>query len=230
MSDNIYKSGEYLKHNPSWDIADSPWKANHIIKMLEKNQLKPQSICEVGCGAGEILRQLFLNYSRDIKYSGYEISPDAFKMINSKENHEISYFLEDVFLNDKRLDVVMAIDVIEHVEDSFSFLRKFKDKGEYKIFHIPLDLSAIQVMRGWPLLHSRAHVGHIHYFTKDTAIATLKDCGYEIIDFFYTFGQMDRPKSIKSFLFSFLRRMFYRKNSDISVRILGGASLMVLAR
>jgi hypothetical protein len=35
----------------------------------------------------------------------------------------------------------MAIDVIEDMEDYFTFLRALHKKGTYKIFRIPLDLS-----------------------------------------------------------------------------------------
>ncbi|MDX9745689.1 MAG: hypothetical protein WCX84_00020 [Syntrophales bacterium] len=90
-------------------------------------------------------------------------------------------------------DIVMAIDVFEHVEDCFGFLRKLKEKAEYKIFHIPLDLSVQTVLRSFPIIHGRKSVGHIHYFTKETALETLKDTGYLIIDYFYTGGSLELP-------------------------------------
>jgi hypothetical protein len=33
------------------------------------------------------------------------------------------------------------MDVVEHLEDYFSFLREIRPKGEFKMLHIPLDLS-----------------------------------------------------------------------------------------
>ena len=51
MSD-MYVDGKYLKQNPTWDVEDAPWKADHIFRMLEKNHLKPGSVCEIGCGCG----------------------------------------------------------------------------------------------------------------------------------------------------------------------------------
>ena len=52
----MYTSGEYLEKNPHWHAADSPWKAGQILKMIQKNGLHPATVCEVGCGAGEILK------------------------------------------------------------------------------------------------------------------------------------------------------------------------------
>jgi hypothetical protein len=107
----------------------------------------------------------------------------------------------------------------------------FEKKGKYKIFHIPLDISVQAVLRMSSILKCRERVGHIHYFTKDTALATLKDTGYEIIDYFYTAGALElSSKSLKSFLLRLPRWISYKINKDLAVRILGGYSLLVLTR
>ena len=54
-TNEIYLDGTYLDKNPGWHEEDSAWKAEKILKILKRNKLKPSSICEVGCGAGEIL-------------------------------------------------------------------------------------------------------------------------------------------------------------------------------
>jgi hypothetical protein len=33
---------------------------------------------------------------------------------------------------------------------------------------------------------SRADLGHLHYFSEASALATLRDTGHEIVDFFHT--------------------------------------------
>jgi hypothetical protein len=128
-------------------------------------------------------------------------------------------------------DIVMAIDVFEHIEDYFGFLRKFNKRGKYKIFHIPLDISVQTVLRMSPFLKGRKKYGHIQYFTKETALATLKDTGYEIIDYFYTAGALELPlKTLKSIFLRLPRRISYKINKDLAVRILGGYSLLVLTK
>ena len=79
----IYEDGEYLENNPSWHEEDSPWKAKQIIKMIERNGLNPTKICEIGCGAGEILCQLSGHFVEK-EYFGYEISPQAFELCEKK--------------------------------------------------------------------------------------------------------------------------------------------------
>ena len=125
----------------------------------------------------------------------------------------------------------MIIDVIEHIEDYFFFLRKVKKKANYKIFHIPLDLSILNIFRVSPIIAKRNNVGHIHYFTKETAFETLKDTGYTIVDYFYTSGSIDLPnQSWKSNLLKIPRKILFFLNKDLAVRILGGYSLMILAK
>ena len=84
MTNNIYQNGSYLKKNPMWHQADSPWKAKQVINMIKKNNLKPSSISEIGCGAGDILRLLSEQMDGDISFTGYEISPDAFEICSKK--------------------------------------------------------------------------------------------------------------------------------------------------
>jgi len=47
-----YVTDEYFNNNPTWDVEDSPWKATQILEMLKKHNLNPQTIGEIGCGAG----------------------------------------------------------------------------------------------------------------------------------------------------------------------------------
>ena len=229
-NEEIYKDGHYFEKNQSWHVEDSPWKARQVLKILEKNSIVPASVCEVGCGAGEILFQLSKHLQKT-EFHGYEISPQAFELTEARKTERVHFHLKD-FLNEPVFyDVVMAIDVIEHVEDYFSFLRALKEKGRYKIFHIPLDLSVQTVLRSNPILAGRKQVGHIHYFTKETALATLKDLNYEVVDYFYTAGMVELPgKALKSKILNIPRRFMFKLNKDLTARILGGYSLLILAK
>ncbi len=229
---NIYTDGQYYETHPEWHTGDSAWKANKILNILQKNKLNPKSICEVGCGAGEILNQLHRQMPSEVTFDGYDISPQAIELCESRRKERLSYhngnFLE---MDTPSYDLVMAIDVFEHVEDYFGFLRTLRTKGDFKLFHIPLDLSVQALLRNQPILLVRQTVGHIHYFTKDTALATLQDTGYTIQDYFYTAGSFDLPAhSFKTKLARFPRKLLFQIHPDFAARVLGGFSLMVLAR
>lgn len=232
MPEQIYTHGDYLEKNPTWHVEDSPWKAKQIIQMMAKNNIVPQTICEVGCGAGEILKQLKENMNNECMFWGYEISPQAFKLCETRANERLQFKLGDLRQEkDAFFDVLLLIDVIEHLEDYFSFLRELKPKSQYKILHIPLDISVQAVWRSSPIINLRNSVGHIHYFTKEMALDTLNDVGYEVLDYFYTATYIDLPtKSTKSYLARLPRKIFYAIHQDLAVRIMGGYSLMVLAK
>ena len=230
--ESIYTDGTYLRNNPDWHVDDSPWKAKHVATMLDRHGIVPQTVCEIGCGAGEILRSLSTHLEPATRFFGYEISQDAYQLCSKKANDKFTFRLANLLEEaNVRFDLVMAMDVFEHVEDYFGFLRKLRDKAQYKIFHIPLELSAQEVLRGKPLLNARRNVGHIHHFSKETAIATLEDCGYTVLDHFYTSGRTDLGGlGWKSQLMRIPRQALYRMNQDAAVRALGGYSLLVLAR
>ncbi len=83
--DNRYVGGEYLGHNPTWHVEDSAWKAEQILAALKRNGLHPATVCEVGCGAGEILSQLHARLPSHVVFTGYEISPQAHALALTRE-------------------------------------------------------------------------------------------------------------------------------------------------
>ncbi|GAB4344357.1 MAG: hypothetical protein Kow0089_20850 [Desulfobulbaceae bacterium] len=228
-----YTEGEYLQNNPTWHEEDSAWKAGHILTMLERNNLHPATVCEVGCGAGEILRQLQKGMEETVRFTGYDISPQAYELAKQKENDRLRFHLRDMLAEGEgtSFDLLLVIDVFEHIEDYLGFLRGIRTRATYKLFHIPLDISVQRVLLAKPILKRRREVGHIHYFTKETALATLEDTGYEIIDHHLTAGSLDLPSTSLLYALGKLPlRLAAMINQDLTARILGGHSLMVLTR
>lgn len=232
MTDSIYTTGEYASKNQSYHTEDSAWKAKQIFKMIQSNHLQPLSVCEVGCGAGEILRQLQISLPNNIQFAGYEISPQAYALCEERTNPNLSFYCADLLTVDSvQFDIILCIDVFEHVENYIDFIRKLRAKGKLVIFHIPLDLSVQMIVRSHRLLFLRNQVGHLHYFSKDTALATLQDAGYKVIDWFYTPSiiELQRNSAIGSRLLYWPRRFLFWWRPDLTVRMLGGYSLLVLA-
>lgn len=231
-SGDMYTDGEYLKNNPTWDVEDAPWKADHIFRMIEKHDLKPTTICEVGCGCGEILYQLQLKMPASVKFTGYEISPQAFEFCKGRSNEGLNFCLKNYCdESDNSCDIVLLIDLIEHLEDYFRFLRDIKGKSHYKILHIPIEFFALSALYPKFLIGQRKKVGHLHHFSKDTALQTLRDLGYEIIDYHYTAGYaLPRQYGIKDTFLKIPRGLFFSFSPDITVRLFGGYSLLVLVK
>jgi len=226
-----YLNNDYLDENPEWDVEDSPWKAEQVISLLEKNTVPIETICEVGCGAGQVLAKLQEKY-KTTAFFGYDIAPAAEVFWNELRDSGIKMKVGDFFqLNKKKHDLILLLDVLEHVSDPHQFLINAKKVAEHVVLHFPLDLSAISVFRESPLLHVRRKVGHIHYFTKGLALELLEECGFEVVDYAYTGAAFNVPQStLRTRLARIPRFIAYALNKDLGVRLLGGETLMVLAK
>ena len=226
-----YLSGDYAEKNPDWDAHDSPWKAGRVAELLERHRVRPRSIAEVGCGAGGVLaalRPLFPG----TELHGFDIAPGAARFWERHGSADIRFTLGDFLaLNTRRYDLLLVLDVVEHLGDPFAFLERLRAHGDQVVFHFPLDLSAVAVAREKPLLHARMQVGHIHYFTRGLALALLGECGYEVIEASYTGAAFTGPqRTWKTTLAGLVRRLAYAVDRDVGVRLFGGETLIVLAR
>jgi SAM-dependent methyltransferase len=216
-----YLDDTYSKHNPNWHQEDALWKANIIDQILKKNEITPTSIAEIGCGTGDILLELSARYT-NTSMLGYDISPSLRPFWESKISDKIQFIHDDFFkVNTFKYDVLLMIDVFEHVRDPFTFLENAKVFSNYFVFHIPLDLSAQGLVRNSPFLKARREVGHLHSYTKDLALETLTDSGYTIIDFSYTGSSRtmaNRP--LKTKLANIPRWLLSTLNKDLSFILL----------
>jgi len=227
----VYRDGRYLKYNPSWHIEESPFKVRQILRMVSRQRLAPKSVCDVGCGAGLVLAELQPHLSLDCICWGYDVSPDALAMCANRGNENLRFRLRDIRKDesDTFFDLLLMLDVFEHVEDYIGLVRAVRSKAKQKLFHIPLDLSVQAVLRKNGLLLRRDHHAHLHYFTKETALRTLTDVGYTIVDWFYTPRCIELGDLLIQKIARIPRTFCFAISPELTVRVLGGYSLMVLA-
>jgi SAM-dependent methyltransferase len=226
-----YLDGTYLQQNPDWHVADSSWKVQQILRILNRNQIIPNTIYEAGCGAGEVLSLLQQNLDPACELWGTDISPQAIELCQARANEKLHFALfPDQSWKGQFFDLVMVIDVLAHVEDYRGFLREIKSQGAYKLIHIPLDISVQHVLREKSMMHRRLQHPHLHYFSKRTAMFALEDLGYQIIDWSYTPRMIDIPSHVRGRILRLPRRLLFAIHQDFAVNLLGGFSLMVLAK
>jgi len=231
---NIYTNGEYFENNPTWNLEDSLWKANIITSIIERNKITIHHLVEVGCGVGGILTSL-AEKNPDIKtLKGYDISPQAISLAEKRKSQKVQFYLGDFFNenSETNIDVILMIDVLEHISDYYGFLQKLKNKSRYFVFHIPLDLSCRTILKPHVMLQQRKAVGHLHYFSEEMVWWFLKDSGFTVIDWEYTKPVTDIKKSgsFKQYIKKKLRNFSFSINKKNSVKLWGGYSLMILAQ
>lgn len=241
---NRYRDGGYLEKVPEWHAGDSAWKAGKVLELLRRNSIVCRSLCDVGCGAGEILAHLQAALGSDVRLVGYDISPQAIAFCHRRENATLTFKLGD-FLSEDRddYDVVLLLDVLEHIPDYLDFLARLRRHAGWLVFHIPLDINAEAVLRrSRPMLAMREQYGHLHYFTAETALATLTDAGYSVRDYFFTWdteigGRPKPPLGFRSRLrypltcvIYYVEKLAFRWRPDLMARLRKRYNLMVLAR
>lgn len=238
MNNNRYTSGDYIEKNHSYHIEDSNFKWNNFLKLLKKSNFefnKINSIIEVGCGVGKILAEAKKTnlFEKECKFTGYDINPGAIEI--AKKNYDkIDFFNEDfINLEKNNNDLIIAADVFEHIENSYDFLRKLKEKGNFFLFNIPLEISLLSMIRNKNIFkHSYDQVGHLHFYTKKTAILLLESCGYKIVKHNFAdnrLQELKNKKEIKKFAIFLPQYLLGLLSKNLTSNIFGGFSLVVLA-
>lgn len=146
---DFYLSDEYIKKNPSLDIEESPWKVRKIIPLIDdfihffNYEIK---ILDVGGGAGLILKEIskYIDNMYGILVNQYalDLSPGMLK-IQIRNNPDIIKALnEDVCttsLGEKEIDLILMIDVLEHIPNPILALEEMKRISRFIIFKVPLE-------------------------------------------------------------------------------------------
>lgn len=229
---NRYNDGDYLQNNPTWHLEDAAFKARHIASMIQRNKLAPQRVAEIGCGAGGVLHELGQRLQRPgVTFDGYDISADAIALARQFEQENLQFHCEDLLQSEQSFDLLLVIDVFEHVPDYLGFIRACRARARYKLFHIPLDIHLSAVLRG-TVDSAREKVGHLHYFTSETALSTLRETGHCIRDAVFTPTAIElyrQHPSAKRALANVPRWLVSRLSTRWAARLFGGYSLLVLA-
>jgi len=138
LDNGSYKSLEF--DSPSDIYFDNYWSSNRkhstineqVSNVIEKNELvkskiidiEPKCILEIACAPGILLGDLSLNY----KTFGIEIDDrykDEIKAYSKDSNLLFGFFPEVTKgMDSEKFSNIIALDVIEHVEDGDSFIKE----------------------------------------------------------------------------------------------------------
>jgi SAM-dependent methyltransferase len=225
-----YLDGRYERDHPTWHEERASWKADQVAEMFARNTMWPSCVVDIGCGTGGVVRELAVRFPAT-RILGVDPSPQAAALAKESCTPTNADIVQDLIENiDETFDMALMLDVFEHVDDYVGFLRSVRSIAPRVIFHIPLDMNALTIVRDRALDHKRSVVGHLHYFNRLSALATLSDCGYRVIDDFYTASSYQGAgRDLSSKIKSLPRRAMFAMDPHLSVNLLGGYSLCVLA-
>ena len=104
-----------------------------------------RDIVIIGCGAGGVLAELRRAYL-DAELFGYDIAPDAARFWSQHLSANIKFEIGDFFeLNKRTYDVLLLLDVIEHLQDPFDFVGRLRNFASLFVFHFPINIQRIHI-------------------------------------------------------------------------------------
>jgi ubiquinone/menaquinone biosynthesis C-methylase UbiE len=233
-----YKSGQYLENNPTYHIEDSKFKSSNFIKILKKNEFnfnKITNVVDIGCGAGEVIKNIQLTnyFNKNTKFYGFDVNKKIIDLANKDINKNLEFISED-FLNSNfitKTDLIICADVFEHVDDYIGFLKKLSHKSNFFLFNIPLDISLRTLLFDDLINKNFNKVGHLHFFNKNIIKLILNFCNYQILDMIYAKNFLNHVKknTIKKILATIPIKVLDHLNEDLCAKIFGD-SLVCLAK
>jgi SAM-dependent methyltransferase len=177
----LYSSDAYISKNPTLHEEDSQWKVEKILPLVDTfctlAGKKEIDVLDVGGGAGIVLRDVsaYIEKTHGIKVRKHalDMSPGMLK-IQAKNNPGLSLALnEDITktsMGTKCMDLILMIDVIEHIPDQKKALSEIARISRFAIFKVPLeDNLTAGAMNLATLGRQRRHwietIGHCNTYT-----------------------------------------------------------------
>lgn len=225
----IYADGSYLESNKNWHQEDSPYKAKLVSKAISRNKIQFTTCADVGCGAGLVTELLAKEFPTST-FEGLDLSNDAEEFWKTRlPLNNLSFKNENILDSKDRFDLVVCLDVFEHVEDYFGFLRKLSTKGKYFVFNIPLDMNVMKMLTPG-IRFAREEVGHLHYFNHYTALQALADTGYKIRDSYLSPAfTSTMPRNVRQAAVLPIRLLSLALGKRFASTMFGGMSLIATA-
>ncbi len=203
--DQLYKSG-----NPeSWQTQPSQRADYQIIREWISGITGIKRILDVGCFDGQLLQFLDGDYQR----FGVEIHQAAAQRAQKKGIIILGTDFSDLPAIDGHMDVVLAVDVIEHSYDPKAFLKSLKNlvvaDGYIAITTGNTDSSS------WRLMGSQywyCHIAeHLSFINPSWAYIAAKELGLEVVridTFSHSKDRMSLSKRLYEALSNFLLKFF----------------------
>lgn len=226
---SIYSDGSYLELNKNWHQEDSPYKAKLVLAAISRSKITFASCADIGCGAG-LVTELLAKQFPSSTFEGFELSNDATEFWKQRQSLDnLTFKIGNILDSERQFDLVVCLDVFEHVEDYFGFLRSLRAKGRSFVFNVPLDMNVMKILTPG-IKFAREEVGHLHYFNRYTALRTIEDTGYRIRDSYLSSAfTSTMPRNSRQAAILPIRLLSLMFGKRFASTVFGGISLVVTA-
>ncbi len=208
--------GRYLINNPAWHVEES---AKQIVRMLRRNRISPSNVYSTELAREAILWE-------------YDISPQAIELARNRADERLQFRRRDFRdVKDAYFELILGLDVIEHLQDYFGFLLPLEGEGPPQDFsHSPGSFGANRMAQRRAAQTPRHVRGHLRYFTKRRPSKRCRKPGTRFRTVSTRRGRIVSGRRQPERVLKLPRWLFFNLHEDPAVRIPGGYSLLVLAR
>lgn len=169
----IYKSDQYrelLHGNAQYELNNIEINIPPAIKFLNSLDIKYESVCDIGCGPGAILKYFQLAKK---KITGYEPS-EIYSNFGIKNNlNVIKGFINDV---KGQFDLITLVHVLEHLVDPIKSIKRIRENTKkYLFIEVPASITKFQSFQ----------FSHLYYFSPNTLVQIVTKCGFKLVHMDY---------------------------------------------
>lgn len=137
---------------------------------LEIKKLEVKSVIDLGCGEG-FVEEYLLKEGLKIEIVGIDKNKKAIRQARGR-NPNGEFIQGDIFslnFKDKQFDLVLMLEVLEHLREPQKALLKAKRLAKMAIFSVPWEpwFSLLSFLSMKYLTKWGRHPGHINYFSKN---------------------------------------------------------------
>ena len=159
-----------------WRYMPAPkMRIRHIIGRIGDQRRQFSSVCDFGCGNGDLLREIAACHP-GAKLSGIDLSPDQIDE-NRRSMPDAGWAEADltspefVYPFEKRCDLAISSEVVEHLDEPLRYLRNI---------YACLDDDGVLILttQSGPVHTTERHVGHVRHFEISEMNALLADAGF----------------------------------------------------
>ena len=181
--DQIYQRD--LEQEAEWSRLTALQKVRSVATLMRRAGFSPQSLLEVGCGTGAVIREC-KRLALAETFSAIDYSTTALHYLSAADP-AIRTLRADItsedFRWDKPVDGIICSHVIEHLEEPRTFLSALRSRIDFKfaVFEVPLENLVGHKWR-WRGRDRKANsAGHVQFFTSQSFEALLLRNGYRIL-------------------------------------------------
>lgn len=226
---------EYINKNPDLHNSDLQSKVD-AIKQAVGSKKQFDSVIDVACGSGNILLNISSHF-RSKKLLGVDISRDIIAIAKSNDSKKkATWLVSDVFdLKPDKYELVLAIDILEHVDNDLAFLKQIKNLGNFIVIKTPIERNFINRFVRIITLgiideyrHTKIQYGHIHHYSVKDVLDLIDNAGLKIVNKVY----LPLPRRSKLFweIIRIAASPLWRISVSSYLRVNGGFLVLLLTR